>query len=353
MSVTLNTVSRISDCITQTLSQSKLSKENNQYQISKDDLVTWDACPICESHDHTRISDVSLNGELVFFSTDICNICFHIFRKVSPNLKWFTDRWKQISTGEIAVYNAQLEEKRRVRYELYYGLLHSYKRSGRLLDVGAAYGSGTKVFISRGFDADALEPEDDRAAYIEKMLKIKCYNTTLESLSPEKKYDLILFSHCLEHLNDPSYALNKLKGLLSSDGIIYLEVPIVWNVVDWQDSFFMAHKHNFTERNLKKLIDKEGLSVLSSFLIPDNDGAFCNLGLVLSGSLKTMPHVGDQCNLIDPSQYSMNDLVNLYKINLPESLSKNSLHFETKHIDNFYHIVKGDKMALINDKILK
>lgn len=344
-----NQASRISDCIVNTLSQEKLLSENNHYSVTPQDLHTWDECPLCNSKSHTRISDVSLDNGPVFFSTDICDDCLHIFRKTSPNIQWFEDRWRQISTGELVVYNRQLEEKRRVRYELYYGILHKYKNKGLLLDVGAAYGAGTNVFISRGFDAEALEPEDDRAAYIKKTLGIECHNSTLESLLTEKKYDLILFSHCLEHLNDPRFAMEKLKSCLSKDGIIYLEIPIVWNIIDWQDSFFMAHKQNFTEHNLKKLVFETGFNILDSYLVPDNDGLFCNLGLVItSASSSAFPIQKDETMLIDPLSYTKNSLMDLYKINIPTfSNDSNSMHFSVPYIDNFYHIVKGDKKKLL------
>ena len=47
-----------------------------------------------------------------------------------------------------------------------------------------------------------------------------------------------------------------------------------------------SNMFNFTERNLKKLMADAGFNILDAYLIPDNDGLFCNLGLALINNFK-------------------------------------------------------------------
>lgn len=341
---------RISQCIEKSLSQLKNRDEILYYSITQKDLFIWEACPLCDSKQTRRITEVYLQKKLLFFTTDICENCLHIFRAISPSSEWFMARWKQISTGELCVYNPALEEKRKIRYELYYGILHKYKSRGLLLDIGAAYGTGTSVFLERGFIAEALEPEQDRADYIRQVCEIPVFHETIEDFKTESnKYDAILFAHCLEHINDPIKALKKLKQCLKPEGILYVEIPIAWKVIDWQDALFMAHKHNFVEKNLKKIMAKVGYNIIDSYLIPDNDGPFCNLALIAVKA--SHPDLGDfdwpglDSKLFDPKHFTIEDLTKLYRIQLPiKDVPPGVLKYDVPYINHFYHILRKDRM---------
>jgi len=41
----------------------------------------------------------------------------------------------------------------------------------------------------------------------------------------EKKFDLIILSHIIEHTHEPKLIINKIKNYLKSDGMVYCEVP--------------------------------------------------------------------------------------------------------------------------------
>lgn len=342
---------RVSQCISHSLLQLKNKDENPNYPITTNDLIYWHHCPICYATPATRISEVYLNDDLLFFTTDLCETCYHIYRAISPNSQWFVERWKQIATGMLSVYNSDLEVKRKIRYELYFGILHKYKQKGLVLDVGAAYGSGTSVFLERGFRAEALEPEQDRADYIKHTYNIQTYQDTIEDFSttPEK-YDLILFSHCLEHITDPLDCLQKLKSYLKNDGFLYIEIPIAWKIIDWQDAFFMAHKHNFIEKNMITLLSKMGLNIVDRFLIPDNDGPFCNLAFIVTKSQGSKIEEYQFPQLMDPITFKKEDLINLYRIHLPCDSPKNGvLKYSVPHINHFYHILRKNRTSFQYD----
>jgi hypothetical protein len=104
---------------------------------------------------------------------------------------------------------------------------------------------------------------------------------------------------------------------------------------------FMAHKHNFTEKNIRKLVADAGFDVLDSYLIPDNDAPFCNLALILQPSEN--PVVSTD-RLVDPAQFSEADLEGMYRIGLPVNpQGRSALRFNVPHITNFYHILKSDR----------
>ena len=190
----------------------------NHYHIDESDLTKLDHCTLCASENISRLTEVYLEARLNFLSTSVCNDCAHMFRSIFPSIKWFKRCWKQIATTKLEVFSAEIETIRKNRYENYYETLSKYIQSGRLLDVGAAYGTGTKVFRDHGFEVAAIEPEDDRANYINNYFNIPVMAESIDEMQADgEKYDLIIFAHCLEHVDDPTTAVLQLRNLLNKE----------------------------------------------------------------------------------------------------------------------------------------
>jgi Tellurite resistance protein TehB. len=70
------------------------------------------------------------------------------------------------------------------------------KGTSKILDVGAGIGRNSLFLRTRGFNVDALSPDEYREhIYTKKYIgKVKFFNTKLEDFASEKKYDLILQS---------------------------------------------------------------------------------------------------------------------------------------------------------------
>jgi 2-polyprenyl-3-methyl-5-hydroxy-6-metoxy-1,4-benzoquinol methylase len=334
---------RVSICMENTLHRLDQKPESEtRYSVTASDLLIEDYCPVCASKKLDLISDVTMDG-LIFFATSACTDCNHVFRSTAPNRNWFQQRWKQIATGELEVFNPTLELDRLHRYRLYYTLLSRYRRSGKLLDVGAAYGSGANFLKERGWDVEALEVEDDRANYIREKLGITVHHQAVEDLElPKDSMDVILFAHCLEHLDDPRLALKKLASWLNPEhGLIYLEVPILWTIVDWRDAFFMAHKHNFVEEGLAKLVEECGLFTLEKFLVPDMETGIANFGMLLSRN-KAMQVLKDPGTLL-PASTEANAIRKLYTSGMPIEWKADAtapLHYHVPYMNHFYYIVR-------------
>jgi SAM-dependent methyltransferase len=340
---------KVSTCMDSTLAQ--LDQKMGQeffYSISAPDLLIQENCPVCGSTSLHLLNDVALEG-LVFFATSTCGDCYHVFRNIMPGCDWFRDRWKQIATSELEVFNPTLEQDRLHRYRMYYTLLSRFKREGSLLDVGAAYGSGVNFFKEKGWSVQALEIEDDRANYIRQKHGIAVHHGTIDELElPKGSLDVILFSHCLEHVDHPRASLEKLASWLKEDGgLLYLEVPILWTVVDWRDAFFMAHKHNFVEEGLHKLVEDCGLYAVEKFLVPDMETGINNLGMLLSrrpqqASAPKTPFIqGDK---------SVEAVRELYTRFMPAEWhvdARQPVHYHVPYINHFYYIVRMQQGAFM------
>ncbi len=121
------------------------------------------------------------------------------------------------------------EEQRRKRmWEARLRDVESFKRAGRLLDVGCGLGTFLGLARSSGWQVWGTEVSDYAVGWIDKRLKIEVFKGNLEDAGFEPNFfDVITMWHVLEHLPDPFRTLRTAWQLLKEDGIIVIEVPNV------------------------------------------------------------------------------------------------------------------------------
>ena len=98
---------------------------------------------------------------------------------------------------------------------------------------------------------------------INKKIKYQENDILNTKLSSNQKYDLIMISEVLEHLENPSQALNNCNNLLSENGIIYISFPINSPA---PDHIFLLRSINEVEN----LIKNNGFNILSSNAYPSS-----------------------------------------------------------------------------------
>ena len=322
---------------------------HNTYPIDQSDLLTVGRCALCGSIDVTLVTEAYLESGLKFFTTSTCNQCLYTFRPTSPGLDWFRKCWMQISTKRLEVFNPDTEAIRKRRYEKYYHILAKHIPRGLLVDIGSSYGTGAQVFRERGFDVEAVEPEDDRTNYLENYLDIPVVSSSIEEFVLQKRcYDLIIFAHCLEHLDDPVYVMSHIKDLLEpGTGILYVEVPIIWNSVTWSDALYLTHKSNFSEENLTNLLARNGFEVLERVWMRDNEDDGWDLGLVLKPASGAVQVQGEPSGT---AGHTVDDVRRLYREGL--TLSRVSdldsvLRYQVPCIEQFYCTLRFDCRQLL------
>ncbi len=136
-----------------------------------------------------------------------------------------------------------------------------------VLDVGCGYGHLLyAVKKNCGSRVRGVEPSAEIAAVGEKYFDIEITPEVLENFKAEDKYNIILCSHTLEHVDNPISFLKKLKELLAEEGLIYIEVPNVMKPTGGfklKNFFYSEHLQTFSERNLEILLNRCGLEVVA------------------------------------------------------------------------------------------
>lgn len=131
--------------------------------------------------------------------------------------------------------------------------------SASILDVGAGFSPFLYLCKKSKFkNLYAIEPLKDICDFLKEQGIVVAGNTIEEWLNstPDKKYDLIIVSHTLEHLKDPRFFLSRIGKFLKKDGLLYIEVP---NRDDRQRFHCGLHFLFFDINTLKLIIQKHGL----------------------------------------------------------------------------------------------
>ncbi len=99
----------------------------------------------------------------------------------------------------------------------------------RALDIGAGLGKCMRSLANAGFDAYGIEPSEPfhRKAISEMGAdSTRLELATLEAANfPKESFDFITFGAVLEHLQEPSKAIDRALEWLKPGGIIQIEVP--------------------------------------------------------------------------------------------------------------------------------
>ncbi len=88
---------------------------------------------------------------------------------------------------------------------------------------------------------------------------------SLEDYVFEKRYDSIVICDILEHLTEPNQSLQKIRGALNQDGIIFIQVPSLLGFkIPRSHSFGLPyHIWQLSSATLFKLLENNGFEVLS------------------------------------------------------------------------------------------
>ena len=121
------------------------------------------------------------------------------------------------------------------------------KPSGRALDCGCGAGDNARILSTRGWEVDGITISPDEQSKASQVCK-RVLIADLESGIPKELsggYELVVFSHVLEHLRNPSRVLRDVPRMLVPGGIVAVALP---NVLSWRNRLqFMFGRFEYEE----------------------------------------------------------------------------------------------------------
>jgi 2-polyprenyl-3-methyl-5-hydroxy-6-metoxy-1,4-benzoquinol methylase len=130
---------------------------------------------------------------------------------------------------------------------------HTKLTPGKVLDVGCSSGGMLHTFKQSGYDVTGVDYDKSRVEYgTAKGLNI----ITGDVYDIDGKFDLIIYSHTLEHILDLKGELRQVAQLLNSGGYLFVDLPNMdyWLAYDKTQCLQNAHTYYFTPETLLRLM---------------------------------------------------------------------------------------------------
>lgn len=252
---TINHVKMKDDCVR--------ARDRFIEEVIEKDLIEQ-SCYVCDANNFKRIGEVDRYG--FYYPTGMCEKCGNIQQEKYYDKKtielFYSKYYYQIyaSVEPKSLFNDQIRRRALPIFEF----LKDVSNPKKVLEVGCGAGGNLSKYVNIGCEVLGLDLDVNLLEYA-LTKKIPAKKGSIELLRPNEKFDLIILSHFLEHLLNPSQFLKTLCNHLNDEGIVYIEVPSIDNVknggynYDLLNYFQNAHTIHFTTKSLNLICKKAGL----------------------------------------------------------------------------------------------
>jgi len=171
-------------------------------------------CKLCESE----------NTKLLFEGLNIieCNSCKNSFRFD------YSDRIIENYKTKISMPNFFDNTLRNRHHYNFINQNLELNKITKVLEIGSGSGSFIRFLRNKNKNLviTVVEPGSDFIPGLKKIKNVEIYNDFVEKINLVDKYDLIILSHVLEHVENPVTLIKYLyNNLLKSGGYLYIDVP--------------------------------------------------------------------------------------------------------------------------------
>jgi 2-polyprenyl-3-methyl-5-hydroxy-6-metoxy-1,4-benzoquinol methylase len=143
-----------------------------------------------------------------------------------------------------------------------------YERK-RVLDLGCDAGYALAAFREHGWSGVGIEVNRSTSEYARKRLGLPILSS-IDELEATEKFDVIMLSHVIEHIVEPSDLLKSLGERLRPGGVLYIKAPNYGSRHvrylkrgDWLAFIPLQHVWYFNSRSLRRLLRQNGFECLA------------------------------------------------------------------------------------------
>lgn len=225
-------------------------------------------CVVCEGTTFDPVAEKDRYG--IRHLSGICRECGH-FQATAyyhPSLldRFYTHFYRDIY-GELTP-PVTFERHRARGSEILAYVGEAIPSQANVLEVGCGTGGILQVFKDAGHRVSGIDMDEDFLAHGQSR-GLDLSLSSLDDAHFERRFDLIILSHVLEHFVDPAAKLGKIRALLAEGGHLYVEVPSLHSCGPREGSDMLrylqnAHVSNFTVESLANLFARAGFQVVRS-----------------------------------------------------------------------------------------
>ena len=230
-------------------------------------------CNLCGGSDVEVLGDRDREGRPL--RTTICRTCGLVWSNPRPSeeevRRYYSREYRLDYKGQATPSARHIARSGRGALNRYRALAPYIKDGARILDAGAGGGEVVYVLRKLGFDACGLEPDEQYARHARDVLGVPVDTGFVQDAAfGPGSFDVITMYHALEHVEDPSAILSRLRGWIADAGVLLIEVPNVEAMcIAPAHRFHFAHFYNFNRQALEALGRKAGFEPLHTTTSPD------------------------------------------------------------------------------------
>lgn len=248
-------------------------------------------CDLCNSDDITRLSHRDRHGK--HLDTGICKRCGLVFHTPLPTedevAEYYASHYRKDYHGERTPSRRRVMRAWKNGDRIYRQVQKFLPQQASVFEIGAGIGCTVKQFEQHGHHASGIEPNHDFNRFTREEIHAQVENTNLFDLQPEKRHDLVLLIHVIEHFVSPTRALSKIAELIADGGLLYIECPnVAGPFATFDRMFHYAHIYNFAPQTLQQMAAKCGFELVASF----TDENHPDLRMLFRKSAPSAPAIG-------------------------------------------------------------
>lgn len=232
-------------------------------------------CCICGSKNFKLLSEKDRYG--LYNPVVICRNCGLI--QINPRMNqqaynnYYQYHYRKLIRGlkKPSERHFQREYQRGLKIYNYLdknNIVNKLTRNSLIFEVGCGSGGVLGAFRDKGYDVKGCDLDKNFVKFGREKKNLDLLFSPLAEVSFQRKIDLIIYSHVLEHILFPVKELKLVKKALNESGYIYIEVPGLSKIQNSYGSNFLRfiqlnHIYYFTPSTLNNLLGIAGFKIIS------------------------------------------------------------------------------------------
>ena len=214
-----------------------------------------------------------LTSELRIMS---CNGCKHAFQSVKPDEDLMQMIYSEFYNYPSAMLSGFSQEREKTFLRFFYDKvipICEKQNLNRILEIACFDGYILNDLSKKGFTVCGCDPS--KGADIAEQFGIKVYKRFFNAddfIMKNEFFDIIIFRHFIEHVQDPVGLLNNAKKVLTKQGLIIFETPNVEYYMGHGsfECFNFQHFQNFSLYSVGETLKRASLNLSDHEVTPEN-----------------------------------------------------------------------------------
>jgi 2-polyprenyl-3-methyl-5-hydroxy-6-metoxy-1,4-benzoquinol methylase len=233
------------------------------------------SCAVCGAQAFEYLATKDRYG--LYLPVAVCRPCGLVQTNPRMSQKAYTEfynqEYRKLYLGSDAPTMEFFERRRHkgaaiFRYLVAHGAFRRPVSESSVLEVGCGSGGVLQYFKEMGCRVQGIDIGSEYVQFGRDKFGLNLSVATTAEAALTPPYDVIIYSHVLEHILEPTSELNLARRLLTDAGAIYVEVPGIKNLRHSYEMDFLkylqnAHVYHFSLATLQELMRVSGLELLA------------------------------------------------------------------------------------------